>query len=247
MCFEDVQSPQEVPNNNEDSELLASSNQENENKFNPLKQSQILTKSDKPPAFAQTMPNSNAFKSTGQALSNGFDRLNTNPDLNSLSTHQSRQGRPPTTAKFADTNQRFGLTGGLTASEIKETEEEHQNESQNKAAEAGMNSVAPHHLHSSSMLPNKNNSCADMIMTPSFDPGSKGSGFNNSLQGSSMISELKNFSLKGLEKDQKGDASPSQFGESILNVKDGNLISPASQLTSHIRQGSDYHQFSSQA
>ena len=186
MRFEDVQSPEEAANINEESSLLASSNPENYNKFNPMKRSQILTK-DKPPTFAQTMPNQNTFKSTAQELSK--DRLNTNPDLNSLSTRQSRGGRPPTTAKFAETTQRLGFTGGLTASEIKETEAEHHNESQNK--QPGMNSGAPHHLHSSSLLNNKNNSFADMIMTPSFDPGSKASGFGNSdLQGSSMISNL---------------------------------------------------------
>lgn len=47
---------------NESSDLLASSNAENGAHFNPLKQSQILTKSNKLPNFAQSMPNQNAYK-----------------------------------------------------------------------------------------------------------------------------------------------------------------------------------------
>ena len=47
----------------ENSSLLASSNADNGAHFNPLKQSQILTKGDKkPPNFAQTMPSENVFK-----------------------------------------------------------------------------------------------------------------------------------------------------------------------------------------
>ena len=78
-----------------------------------------------------------------------------------------------------------------------------------------------------------------MMNTPSFDPGSRASGFGNSLQGSSMISNLQGFRLSGIDKEKI--ASPSQGGEEMLNVKDGNLVSPASQLTNAVTNASAQH------
>ena len=74
ICLEDVahtsnakRDQQEVDDHqvNQSSSLLASSNAENGAYFNPLKRSQILTKGDKLPNFAQTMPNTqNVFKAS---------------------------------------------------------------------------------------------------------------------------------------------------------------------------------------
>jgi len=57
-------------------------------------------------------------------------------------------------------------------------------------------------LHSSSLLNNKNNSIADMLLTPSFDPGSKVSAIDTSDGG--ML--LKNFSLGAMH--VESSASP---------------------------------------
>ena len=61
-----------------------------------------------------------------------------------------------------------------------------------------------------------------------------------------MVSNLHGFRLSGIDKEHK-IASPSQSGEEMLNVKDGNLISPASQLTNAITHSSAQHQYQTQS
>lgn len=138
--------------------MLASSNAENEGHFNPLKQSQILTKDKKAPNFAQSMPSQTVFKNPNQ----GSKIEKTSTKL----AAQSSAGKPPTHHNAFKQHQQL-----LFSSEpYFENQVTLQDENHFRSRESN---EQQQHLHSSSLLPNNNNSLVDMCNTPSFDPGSK--------------------------------------------------------------------------
>lgn len=137
---------------------------------NPMKRSQILTKPKpaKNPNLAKTLPSNNY--NTQQAPVNSY--------------LQGRQSEYCTLKNNHEQARKKSVN--FWSESITETEKEQDSQRETSKKD----------LHSSSLMNNKNNSIADIIMTtPSFDPGSKVSAafLENSNDNSGI--QLKNFSL----------------------------------------------------